>query len=276
MKKLLLFLFLIVYGSSIAQTFQRVEVRGNIKVPSGSDAEGINIFNKNANRGSVSSENGNFTISVRAGDSLYFSAVQFQDLLVVVDEKVVESGTLNVEIVEGVNELAEVIIRPHNLSGNLEADLENIEVVAIDLSAAGPMIINDYDWEFRPDAQSAVTNSAMGKSGSGVPELGFNVILLAEKLIRFLVPKKSDKREQVAQRNLGQIAVERQIRERFDNAFFEEVLKIPSEEIADFLTFAWSNGFYDELLEPKREMDLIEFLVKKSQEFKQVQAREEG
>ncbi len=276
MKKLLLLLFLFTYLSSISQTFQRVEVRGNIKVPGGSDAEGINVFNKNANRGSVSSESGNFAISVRAGDSLYFSAVQFENLLVVVNEKVVESGILNVEILEGVNELAEVVLRPHNLSGNLEADLENIEVVAMNPSAAGPMIINDYDWEFRPDAQTAVTNSAMGKSGSGVPDLGFNVILLAEKVIRFILPEKSDRGQQVAQKNLGQIAVERQIRARYDNAFFEEVLKIPSKEIANFLTFTWNNGFYDGLLEIKREMDLIEFFVEKSKEFKHAKAGESG
>src|SRR6056297_2585871 len=98
MKRFFLLLFILSFGISSAQFSERKEIEGNIKVPAGSEAEGITIYNKNSGGGTVSSEKGEFRIPVKAGDSLYFSAVQYGELLVVISEEIVTAGMLNVEI----------------------------------------------------------------------------------------------------------------------------------------------------------------------------------
>ena len=266
MKNLLLISFLLFCGISTAQTINRVEIKGNIKVPADSDPEGISIFNKNSSFGSVSSEKGNFVIHVKEGDSLYFSAVQYDDLLVVIDEEMLENGSLNVEIKQGINELAEVIVRPHNLSGNLEGDLENIEVVKLDLPAMSAMSVNEYEWEWRADKQTGVVNAASGEDR--MPKDGFNFVKVASLLIDYLIPDIPKKEKASQPRSqIGQIQIERQIRARFDNAFFADVLELNPEEIGDFIIYAQSEAFDADLLKKEREIDLIQFLVERREEF---------
>ena len=267
MKNLLLIIFFLLCGISTAQTINRVEIKGNIKVPADSDPEGISIFNKNSSFGSVSSEKGNFIIHVKEGDSLYFSAVQYDDLLVVIDEEMLETGSLNVEIKQGINELAEVIVRPHNLSGNLEGDLGNIEVVKLDLPIVSAFSVNDYEWEWRADKQTGVINAASGEGR--MPRNGFNFVKVASLLLNYLIPEKS-KKEKASQpgSQIGQIQIERQIRARFDNAFFADVLELNPEEIGNFITYAQAEGFNADLLNKEREIDLIQFLVEKREGFR--------
>ena len=142
MKKVLLVFFMFFCGMSFAQTERREQIEGNIKVPAGADSEGITIFNKNANRGSVSDAKGDFIIHAREGDSLYFAAVQFREMLVVVNEQMVKDQRLFVEITEGVNELPEVVIRDHDLSGNIAADAKNIEVETLNIPAFSVAMTN--------------------------------------------------------------------------------------------------------------------------------------
>lgn len=268
MKHFHLLLFFFISTLSVAQTVGRVEIQGNIKVPQGSDPQGINIYNKNSGRGSVSSENGNFSIHVRGGDSLYFSALQFKDLLVVVGDEMVNSGILNIEVSEGINQLPEVNVRQHNLTGNLDTDVNNIEVAAVKLPTPTPFLINDYDWEFRPDSKSAVTNSAMTMGRGNGLEMGLQPLKIIGGIIGLLVRDRSEKEKDFVPSPTDKIDLEKQIRARYNDAFFKEVLGIPSEEIGFFLDFTLSQGIPNDLLEEEKEMDFIQLLLGRSREFK--------
>ena len=266
MKNILFSAFLFITAFSSAQIIERIPVEGSIKVPLDSDPEGITIFNKNSNRGTTSEKNGDFRISVRVGDSLYFSALQFKDLLVVVDEEIFTTRRLDVEIAEGLNELPEVIVRPHNLSGNLKEDLENIETVPLPTPDASGWIVNDYDYEFRPDAQSGVYNAAAGESGG--PYVGIDPIAIVKGLVKLIIPKKSNKKVKTQPRTqVSLIDLERHLRANFDNDFFEEVLKVETTNIPEFIAFC-EEGVSGELLRPEKKMDLIQYLVVQSEAFK--------
>lgn len=58
-----------------------------------------------------------------------------------------------------------------------------------------------------------------------------------------------------------------QIRELYDDAFFQENLDIPRREIHDFLMFSREQGLDEELLQEGRELDLIEFLIETSRAY---------
>lgn len=268
MKSLLLLLFLFYFSFSFAQSFVEVEINGNIKVPAEANPQGISIYNKNTGKGSVSSEKGNFVIHAKLNDSLYFSALQYKDLLFVVDEQIVRSRTLNVEIMEDINDLPEVVVRPHDLSGNLKVDVDKIPAENLDLPTMSAFSINDYDWEWRQDGQKAVTNAAI-TSGTGMKN-GANPLAILGRIVGFILPPKKANKQPPSPRNqIGLIHLEREIRSRFDNAFFEEVLKIEISEIADFIAFLNNKGFSPDLLDKQQEMDLIQLMVEQSLLFRE-------
>lgn len=269
MKNLFLAALLFFSVCSFAQTIGRVKIEGNIKVPLDSDAEGITIFNKNSSKGTTSDRNGDFQIAAIEGDSLYFSALQFKDLLVVVGRRTFETARLDVEIAEGVNELPEVVVRPHNLSGNLEKDLETIVTVPIPIPDSSAFVINDFEYEFRPDSQTAVHNAAAGESS--VPSMDMNILAVAGMLVDWILPKKTPRKEKEEPRTrVGIIQLERHLRTTFENDFFEEVLKIDSKDISEFVIFC-EDGVTEGLLKPAHRIDLIEYLVVKSKNFRNSQ-----
>lgn len=257
MKKFFLLVFIMSFGIASAQFSDRREIKGNIKVPENSEAEGITVFNKNSGHGTVSSENGDFSLFVKAGDSLYFSAVQYGELLVVVGEEVVTTGQLNVEINEGVNQLPEVIVRPYNLTGNIKTDAETIEVVEIQLP---PMSFNFNDYEMRPDLQSATKNSTE-KTGL---DKGANILGILGKVVSLVLPKET--KPKMAP-ELGLIGLERKLRAMYDNTFFLENLRLPAEQISDFIAYMAEIGFPQELLRQGKDLDLLQYLMEKSNEF---------
>lgn len=245
-----------------AQTLERVKITGTIIVPVGYTASGIHIYNKSSGKGSISDSKGNFELQVTEGDSVYFSALQFKELLVEVDAGAVDKRRLVVEITEGINELPEVVVRPHDLTGDLDADAKNIKTEDLDLPTMTAFSINDYDWEWRADGPTAVTNSAM--SGSGLQN-GANPFAILSGIVGLLIPPKKAKKQPPSQRTkIGLIKLEREIRSRYDNDFFKEVLDIKTENISDFIVFLDNNGIYTEMLDKEREMELIQLMVEQS------------
>lgn len=269
MKKLLPLLFLLISTFSFAQSFGEVELEGNIKVPAEADPQGISIYNKNTGKGSVSSEKGDFVIRAKLNDSLYFSALQYKDLLFVVDEQTLRSRTLNVEITEDINDLPEVVVRPHDLSGNLKGDVDQIPVEKLDLPTMTAFSINDYDWQWRPDGQTTVTNIAMPSGGL---KNGMDPVAVVSGIIKMILPpKKAKKRQPSPRTQIGIIRLEQELRSRYNNSFFKEVLSVEVSEIASFIGFLNTNGISPNLLDVKKEMDLIQLMLEQSELFRSEQ-----
>lgn len=265
MKKLL-FSFLILFsGISFGQTNDRVEVHGTITVPAGAEMEGITIYNKNAAQGTVSSEKGEFTLPVKVRDSLYFSAVQYRGLLIEITKDIVDSQTLVVEIHEGLNELPEVVLRSHDLSGLVENDVKNIKVEKVPLPAYSAVEVNKLFNPVMPDGQSGVPNAALGEKGG--PPTAFNILGFVSALGSLVIPKREKPVSYVPKYSMNLIKMDQTLRSRYDNAFFKEVLKIAPHEIPDFIEFVHAKGIADRMLEKKSEMDLLQFLIERSVEF---------
>ena len=266
MKHLLLLCFLFFSMTTIAQTLGEVEINGSITVPAEADAEGITIYNKNTGKGSVSSKNGEFAISVSLNDSLYFSALQYRDLLVVVDENIIKTGSLHVEITENINELAEVVIRPHDLTGNLTADLKNIPVQQLDLPTWSAAEINNMDFAFAPDGQSGVSNAAMGGGGG---KYGFQPKKIIGGLVDILAPTSGSKAVDPLKKKASFIMLERELTSRYDPQFFKEVLQIEREKISAYIAFLSEKGVAQVLLQKENELQLLDLMVLQSVDYRQ-------
>lgn len=125
MKIIILFLFVSLPIVVFAQDGEKILLQG--KITNEKDVEGIHILNRSSRYNSVTDPYGNFAITVKQGDTLLFSSVHYSPYEAEVTAEIFERGLLIVSLIELVNELDEVILGP-DLSGNLQADLEKIEV----------------------------------------------------------------------------------------------------------------------------------------------------
>ncbi|NJW51884.1 hypothetical protein [Salinimicrobium oceani] len=279
MKKLLLLLLLLCCSTGHhVWSQERLDITGTIIVPVQYNSSGIHVYNFSSGKGNVSDAGGNFELRVKEGDSVYFTALQFKELLVVVDDEIIQNRRLVVEISVGINELPEVVVRSHELTGRLEVDAGNIETVDVELPTMTAMSINDYEWEFRQDGQSRVTNSAMG--GSGLSK-GANPLAILSTVASLLLPRTRKKPQQQEQprSKIGLIQLERKIRARYSDEFFLEQFKITPPKIADFIAFLEEQNFSEALLNKEREMDLLQMMFVQSEKFLKLQkenSTEEG
>ena len=99
------------------------------------DISGIHVVNKNSGSTTITNRKGEFSIGAQPTDTILFSAVHIKLQALVLDSLVLSQPEINVYIEHAVNELEEVVVKPHNLTGNL----------ADDVTAAPPPPINFKD-----------------------------------------------------------------------------------------------------------------------------------
>tara|TARA_B100001167_G_scaffold98924_2_gene60224 strand:+ start:2489 stop:3319 length:831 start_codon:yes stop_codon:yes gene_type:complete len=90
--------------------------------------EYLHILNLSLQKGTVTRENGSFTIPVRSGDTLYISAVQFKHQEVVVSAEIFNRNYLEIELEPEVTELEDVQISNIELNGRLGDDMNRIKL----------------------------------------------------------------------------------------------------------------------------------------------------
>src|SRR5690554_197533 len=111
-----------------AQDMERVLIDGQVNVPPGDDPSGITVFNTNTIQGTVTRDDGTYSIMVGVGDQLQFSAIQYEPFIIEITQTIIEVGELNVFVSANVTELPEVVIGAPDLSGNIEVDVRRIPV----------------------------------------------------------------------------------------------------------------------------------------------------
>lgn len=89
---------------------------------------GIHVINLSRANAVITDASGFFEISVQVGERILFSGIQFKSKELIVSQSVFDSEYLTVYLETFVNELDEVILKPHNLSGNLSSDLSNAKI----------------------------------------------------------------------------------------------------------------------------------------------------
>ena len=258
MKILLNLSFLFFFITASAQ--DRVLVNGEITVPVGEDPDGIAVVNNTAMRATVADESGTFQLRMAKGDTLNFSSLQFQDFTVIIDDGVIKSRKLHVFISESVTELPEVVVTPYDLSGNVRVDVQIIPKAEMDLPTRTAAEINPYDHAFRPDSLVSPPNPAMRTS------MIYSGANLANIFRNIFTPKNA-----LTDLNRDD-ELDEKLLELRDDSFYKEQLNLEQDELKEFIYYAEDHGLTSEMLKPENEMQLIEFLVAQSQNFKQMKA----
>lgn len=87
---------------------------------------GIHVINADRGLAEITDIDGNFQISVTVGERLVFSGVQYKKRELIISEEIFALEAITVYLEAFVNELDEVIVKPHQLSGSLASDISNV------------------------------------------------------------------------------------------------------------------------------------------------------
>jgi len=97
---------------------------------------GIHIINKNSGAKSITDEKGFFSIGVKKNDTIIISSIQIKPHVIVINFKVYEQDLVKVYVEPFINQLENVDVKPHNLSGNMLNDM-------LDSGVKSPINFND-------------------------------------------------------------------------------------------------------------------------------------
>ena len=236
-----------------AQISDRVYIAGEIIVPANGEVSQIEIINKNTNKGTVTNQYGQFGISVKLGDRLRFEAIQYQNFTVVIDKK-----KLTIKINDEVNTLDEVIVSPYDLEGNIEVDARKVNATYFKAPGDGSKsILNDYDGT-QPNIRTQTINESLNteqqfiRNGLNIANIFRTILASKEVTVDHKLPENVDV----------------MVRKIYKYSFFKENLNIDKDKINQFIFYVEDKGLSKVMLKKGNELDLIEFLIQKSKEFK--------
>lgn len=252
-------LLLLTLVAAKAQDMSRAMLRGKV-VSDSIPVENITIENVTAKRLTTTDENGNFRLLAKEKDTLVFSGIAFKSSVLVVSHTYVNDDDLKIRLHVRVNELEELIVRPYTLTGNLETDTKNLKVKTINLNL-GTTALSVPEVKYNPVEQGL--KSVLPQTESQLT--GINLMGIGKMIAKsvFKPKPKAKKIEFITQKIFSDA-----VKEKFSNRFFTETLKLKPEEIDLFLAYCDDNNLENRtLLSPKKEFELVEFLLKKSEEY---------
>lgn len=260
----ILLILLLVVQFSWAQLVPREILRGQI-IADSSVVERVTIFNKSSNKGAVSDDFGYFTMYARPADTLVLSNVVIKPVQLILDELDFRVNVMKIKLEIFVNELDEVIVTPNSLSGDLVKDNRNLKVTMIDPKTDSKQAIIDTQYEL--DAQSTLKNTAMPSDGS--IQYGMDFVRIGKDVLKLFGKKEGTKEANYTSDKIFQEVVQ----EKFTYYFFTQTLGLEQDEIGLFLSYCENDPKVKVLLAPDKEIELIDFLIFKSEEYKKLEKK---
>ncbi|GAA0873208.1 hypothetical protein GCM10009117_23550 [Gangjinia marincola] len=234
----------------------RVLINGQIIVPVGDDAGGIEIYNATSQRGTISLNDGSFIIAGRKGDILLFRGVQYEKFDVALNERVINNKKITVYLYDDVNELPEVVVRKYDLTGDISVDAQRIETTPIEAPVTGNTfdVVYSMETDFLPDDQTSPEILSMDTQEQAASIRFLNIFNALVK-DRYNPNKKY-------------VDLSTDLRRIIDDDFFKNYLNIEEEKIPEFIIFLEDNGLTKRMMNKGKSLKLVDFLIKQSKVFK--------
>ncbi|MCL6275179.1 hypothetical protein M3P19_14255 [Muricauda sp. 2012CJ35-5] len=251
-------LFLLVTICFYGQQTGVKQLRGRV-YSSNKDVVGVVVQNITAKNAVITDMEGNFAIRASVQDTLAFSAVQFQRKYIVVNEVIYNTSFISVPLEEFVNELQEVVVRPYNLSGDLDQDLGQLQLEK-DVSAEALGLPNAHA-KIPTQSERKLQQATYGKFNVGMilaPPLDpiINAITGRTKMLKNRV--KVDKTYARTQR----------VQAFYADSLISSNLKIPIEKIDDFMYFCEVDEEFQKTVDSQDKLMIWDFMVSKSRMYR--------
>ena len=163
---------------------------------------------------------------------------------------------MTIKINDEINTLDEVIVRPYDLEGNIEVDAKKVKTTFYQ-APESESVINQYEGD-QPYVGSQ-TLSEMVNTEQRLIKNGLNIANIFRAILSSREVKEDHKLPE---------DVDVMVRKMYKDSFFKENLDIDEGQINNFIFFVEDKGLTQNMLQKGNELDLIEFLMKKSEEFK--------
>ncbi|PRX54447.1 carboxypeptidase-like regulatory domain-containing protein [Flagellimonas meridianipacifica] len=224
MKRILPLLFFLFSFLGFSQNEEEPTIEGEItaKVINAQTSfpmESVHVINLNKVVGTITNQEGKFTIPAAVNDTLYLSFLGFKSQKVRVTNDMFKFEGTEIALTELAYALEEVIVRPYQLTGYLEIDVKNLP------------INNSYQYSI---SGLPTSYEAGSKNPSAVTKV-LGAILNPADLLRNLFGKKPKQL-----RKLRQMKEDEDIRNllasKFDRETLTELLQLEKMDIDDILS----------------------------------------
>ncbi len=251
-KKLLSLIFLVCLTGFTAKAQDSVLLEGRVKA-SRPDVEKIHVINLNLEKGAVTNAEGLFQINANENDSLYISSVQFQNATIIVTKEMMETGKIEIELQDKMNELAEVIIDDIKLSGHLSNDLKKISIAKVEKKYELQNNLNEF---LRKDREMNAYEKPVANGGIRIDKIAGSVI---EKLSANKEKPKTYTKRELANKSIAIVG----------HGFFKDDLKLNENEICNFVYYCTEDVHFKRLVINNNAFVLIEYFESRINDFKE-------
>ena len=214
--------------------------------------ENAHVINKTSNKGSITNQMGQFKISVKEGDTLIVSDIQYQGEILFINARHIKQENLDFNLEVLTNELEEIVVKQYR---NMAKELG--------LPNAGKEPMSKLDRNLNAYSQKStpmvILQALLFKPG-GIDDI-YNIVSGNRKRDRIL--KKRMNEDILEERNKS---IGAQIRAYLKDDFFLKEVKISEELIDPYLRYCMSKGL-PRLYREERLIEVIDILLKSKEEF---------
>ncbi|NER09284.1 CarboxypepD_reg-like domain-containing protein [Muriicola jejuensis] len=241
------------------QSLFNTQLRGQIRFEN-KGVPDVHIMNTSAGRATISDEEGFFSVEASPGDTLLFSAVQYQRKSLVISASVLESRFVYVNLEEFVNELDEVVVRPYNLSGDLIRDMQNMKTdPVVTASTLGLPNAN-----VKPMMQS---ERLLKEASIGPFQLGMITAIPFNPLINMITGRTKMLKKRVARDR--KYLLTQEVRKYYPDSIFVSRMGIPADRIDDFMYYCEVDSTFDSIVSSEDHIAILNLLLIKSKAYKE-------
>ena len=240
LKKIFFFLFVIQFSfSQERELIQGKVIYRNINVPA------ANVINNTSQSSTITNDEGEFQIYAKQGDEIIFSSVQYIIRTVRINEEILKNKRIIVQINQRVRELDEVVITPDDTDKFLDLKEEQFK-----------------GFDYLADKSTKIEN-ILTDNRQFVDGLNFVNIF---KLLSSLVDSKSEE-ERLS------ILPSEALPLILEENFFLNTLELEIFEVNDFLSLLDQDQEVKKLIIQKNQFLLIDYLLNKSDTYKELKVK---
>jgi hypothetical protein len=202
-----------------------------------------NVVNNTAQTTTITDDEGEFEIEVAEGDEIVFSSVQYRIRSVTITPEILQKNRLVVSVNENITELREVVVTSEDIDKFLDLKEEEFK---------------GFDYEM--DKSTRVVNRL---TDDRLVNNGIDFVNIAKLIAKVISGKTEEEQLRLKPSEI--------LPKVFDDVFFIQDLQLQQEEVMDFLVFVDSQMKTGALLKQSQQFQLIDYLITKSQEYRNTQ-----
>ncbi len=220
------------------------------------------VINLNSKETTITDSLGLFSIEVKKGDLIRFTAIQYLTKDINITDAILNLSLVTINLVENVINLKDVTVTPYNLTGEINRDLDRLGLEP--LVTSGSLALPNADLEVMSQSQRLLLEADRGKY---IRYYGIGLIINTHKIMNRLSGRTKSFEDMVLRDEI--MDMEREVITKFSKKTLAESFDIPEANVDGFLTYCMSQNDFTSLSETANTTEIWAYLEERSIEFKE-------